>query len=122
MTVFFVGIRERISCDIFLFDVIKISKLIHEIDLRVEIISYDTIKLKIHVEGWHFEVFLLRNEHFRVLLKLWFGVINKLSINENLIFVNVFNLFLFVLLLCLDNIGSYFILSIRVDMRIEDNK
>lgn len=64
MTVFFVGIRERISCDIFLFDVIKISKLIHEIDLRVEIISYDTIKLKIHVESGHFEIFLLGNEHF----------------------------------------------------------
>lgn len=122
LTIFFIWTWKGISYDIFLFDIVKISELIHEINLCVEIIIDNTIKLKIHIKSGHFKIFLLRYEHFRVFLELRFGIINKLSINKNLIFVDILNLFLFILLLCFNNICSDFVLSIRIDMRIKDNK
>jgi hypothetical protein len=118
--ILFIG--KGIRYNIFFLNVGKVSILIHEIELRVDIIIDDTIEIQIHLEFRHLEFLFLGDESIGIDLEARFGVGGELLVFEDLVFFDLLKLFFFVFFLKLDCVGHHFVFAIGVDVGVEQDQ
>ena len=100
----------------------KVSILIHEIELRVDIIIDDTSEIQIHLEFRHLEFLFLGDESIGIDFEARFGVVGELLVFEDLVFFNLLKLFFLVFFLILDCVGHHFVFAIWVDVGVEQDQ
>ncbi len=100
----------------------EICKLIHEINLRVQIIVHNAVQIQIQLKFRHFQFFFLWNEPVGIDLKPRFRVRSELLVLDDLVLLNLLKLFFLVFLLDLYSVRNNLIFAVWVYVGIKNNQ